>query len=66
MDRSVKDDRSVTLFEQKYAAQKKPSHSPLHGNNLKARNVGEVHVDFRGRGEPTHQCVSDKHMNEFV
>lgn len=29
-----------------------PLHSALHGNNLKARNVGKVHVDFRGWGQP--------------
>ena len=48
---------SVTFFEKKHFAQKKSSCSPLHGNNLKARNVGEAHVDFSGAGGSPHTSV---------
>ena len=47
----------MTFFENKHFAQKKSSHSPLHGNNLKARNVGEAHVDFSGAGGSRHISV---------
>ena len=57
--------RPVTILSQKCTAQNIWPYPPLHTDNLKERNIDEVHVDSGEKGKPVEK-LSDQPRNELV